>query len=53
MLYIAYKFGIIYIPLIHSKNRRGGFYIRPLKTYKITAIFCRGRVSRPAPQGVS
>ena len=25
------EFGIIYIPLIRSKNRRGGFYIRTLR----------------------
>ncbi len=39
-----------YVPHIGSKTpkfRRGGFHIRPLKTYKITAIFCRGRVSVP------
>ena len=31
----------------HLNFRRVGFYIRPLATHKITAIFCRGRVARP------
>ncbi len=51
---IAYKFGIIYIPLIHSKNRRGGFYIRPLLILildqpidKLSAIISSFRVKLP------
>ena len=51
---IAYKFGIIYIPLIHSKIRRGGFYIRPLLILildqpidKLSAIISSFRVKLP------
>ena len=51
---IAYKFGIIYISLIRSKNRRGGFHIRPLLILildqpidKLSAIISSFRVKLP------